>query len=128
MNQIDSKYFLDSSAWISYFFAQNREVKDIIDGSYSLFTSSISLFEIKRKLIRDRLDASKISAILSYIKEKSIIIKPEQNICEEAADISIKEKLHSIDSLIYISSQINNCILVIADNDFKNLKKVIVLK
>ena len=31
--------------------------------------------------------------ILSYIKEKSIITKLEQDICEKAAEISLKKKL-----------------------------------
>jgi len=127
MNLIESKYFLDSSAWISYFFAESKEIKNIIDAPNIILTSVISLFEIKRKLVRDELDKYKISMILSYIKEKSIIIKLEQDICEKAAEISLKNKLHAIDSLIYTTSLINNCILVTGDNHFKNLEKVIII-
>ena len=65
--------------------------------------------------------------ILSYIKEKSIITKLEQDICEKAAEISLKNKLHAIDSLIYTASLINNCILVTGDNHFKNLERVIII-
>jgi len=128
MNQTDSKFFLDSSAWLSYFLAQNIEIRSIIDSQNVILTSVISLFEIKRKLMKDRLNLSKVSVILSYIKEKSLIIKLEQNICEKAAEISIKENLHSIDSLIHTSSLINDCVLVTADNDFRNLKNVMILK
>ena len=127
MNLIESKYFLDSSAWISYFFAESKEIKNIIDAPNIILTSVISLFEIKRKLVRDELDKYKISMILSYNKEKSIIIKLEQDICEKAAEISLKNKLHAIDSLIYTTSLINNCILVTGDNHFKNLEKVIII-
>ena len=128
MNLTESKYFLDSSAWISYFFAENKEIKNIIDSQNIFLTSVISLFEIKRKLVKDKLDKYKISMILSYIKEKSIIAKLEQDICEKAADISLKNKLHAIDSLIYTASLINNCVLVTGDNHFRNLEKVIIIK
>lgn len=127
MNLKESKYFLDSSAWISYFFAENREIKNIIDAPNIFLTSVISLFEIKRTLVRDELDKYKILMILSYIKEKSMITKLEQDICEKAAEISLKNKLHAIDSLIYTASLINNCILVTGDNHFKNLEKVIIV-
>ena len=127
MNLKESKYFLDSSAWISYFFAENREIKNIIDAPNIFLTSVISLFEIKRTLVRDELDKYKILMILSYIKEKSRITKLEQDICEKAAEISLKNKLHAIDSLIYTASLINNCILVTGDNHFKNLEKVIIV-
>ena len=127
MNLTESKYFLDSSAWISYFFAENKEIKNIIDSQNIFLTSVISLFEIKRRLVRDELDKYKISMILSYIKERSIITKLEQDICEKAAEISLKNKLHAIDSLIYTTSLINNCILVTGDNHFKNLEKVIII-
>ena len=128
MNPTESKYFLDSSAWLSYFFAENEEIKGIIDDNNMLFTSVISLFEIKRKLMRDKLDLNKISSILSYIKEKSIIARIEQDICEKAAEISIKEKLHAIDSIIYTASLVNNCIFVTGDKDFKNIGNAILIK
>ena len=128
MRQTESRYFLDSSAWLSYFFAENEELKGIIDGGSVLFTSVISLFEIKRKLIKEKIDMNKIHSTLSYIKEKSIIVRIEQDVCEKAAEISIKEKLHTTDSLIYTSSVINNCIFVTGDQDFKNIKEVLLIK
>ena len=128
MNLTDSKYFLDTSAWISYFFAENKEIKNIIENPSLLLTSVISLFEIKRKLIKENLKQDKIANVLSFIKERSIIVKLEQNICEKAADTSIKEKLHATDSLIYSSAIINDSILVTLDLDFKNLKNIILIK
>ena len=128
MRQTESRYFLDSSAWLSYFFAENEELKGIIDSGSVLFTSVISLFEIKRKLIKEKIDMNKIHSILSYIKEKSIIVRIEQDVCEKAAEISIKEKLHTTDSLIYTSSVFNNCIFVTGDQDFKNIKEVLLIK
>jgi len=119
-----SKYFLDSSAWLSYFFSENKEIKVIIDSTNVLFTSVISLFEIKRKALRDRTESNRIEGIMSFIKEKSIIARIDQDICEKAAELSIEEKIPAIDSLIYTSSLANNTILITGDSHFKNLEKV----
>ena len=45
--------FLDSSIWISYFF--DGLYKEIIDGDNALLVSSLSLFEIKKKLIKEKI-------------------------------------------------------------------------
>ena len=127
MNLTESRYMLDSSTWISNFFAENKEIKTIIDAPNIHLTSIISLFEIKRKLMRDNLETKKMSTILSYIKERSIIAKLEQNICERAAEISLTYKLYAIDALVYTTSLINNCNLVTRDNNFQNLDKVIII-
>ena len=127
MNPIESKYFLDSSAWISYFLAANEGIKNIVENPNALFTSVISIFEIKRKLLRDGLEESKIKSVLSYILEKSIIIKLDPAVCESAAEFSLKNKLPAIDSLIHSSSLSVNCILVTGDSRFKNLNRVMLI-
>jgi len=123
-----SRYLLDSSAWLSYFFAENNQIKEIIDGENFLFTPVISLFEIKKKLIKDKLVKEKIEKFINFIKEKSIILKLDINICEIASEISIKEELHAIDSLIYSTSILNKTKLITGDNDFRNKDNVILLK
>lgn len=120
----ESRYFLDSSAWISYFFAENEGVKSIIDNNNVLFTSVISIFEVKRKLLRDKVEKIRVSGVLYFIKEKSIIAKLDQDVCEKAAEISLAHKIPAIDSLIYTSSLTNNSILVTEDRHFKDLEKV----
>lgn len=124
MKMTGSRYFLDSSVWISYFFAENEEVKGVIDSNNVLFTSVISIFEVKRKLLRDKTEKIRVSGVLSFIKEKSIITKLDQDACENAAEISIAHKIPAIDSLIYTSSLANDSILVTEDSHFKNLEKV----
>src|SRR3989338_11622998 len=124
MNPIEYKDLLDSSAWISYFLAANGSIKAIVENPNSLFTSIISIFEIKRKLLRDSFEESKIKEVLSFILEKSIIVKLDPAICESAAEFSLKHKLPAIDSLIYASSMSINCMLVTGDKHFKNLNKI----
>ena len=54
MKRTGSK-ILDSSAWLSYLFAENDEIKEVIDSNEMLYTSVISLFEIRRKLLREKI-------------------------------------------------------------------------
>lgn len=117
---------MDSSAWLSYFFAASSAVKKVVDSETILYTSVISLFEIKRKLLRESYDKN-VEAVLYYIKNRSIIITLDEVISQQAADISIKYKLHVMDALIYATAKIINAELVTFDHDFKNLEHVIVL-
>ena len=128
MKMTVSRYLLDSSAWLSYFFAENNQIKEVIDGENFLFTSVISLFEIKKKLIKDKLIEEKTEKFINFIKEKSIILKLDINICESAAEISIKEGLYAVDSLIYSTSISNKTKLITGDNDFRNKDNVILFK
>ena len=116
--------FLDTSAWLSYFFAQNKEVKDIIDSSILLLSSVISIFEVKKKLILNKLSNQEVDRIINFVKERSIMIDLTKDICEEAAVISVRNHLHTVDSLIYASALANNAELITGDSDFRNLKNV----
>ena len=122
----DSK-FLDSSAWLSYFYATNQEVKSIIESNTLLFTSVISIFEIKNKLTKEKINKIKIQRLIEFIKKRSLIINIDSEIAEKAVEFSINNNLHTVDALIYSSSLTNNSILITLDNDFGNLEKVIVL-
>ena len=122
------KYFLDSSVWLAYFLAASEEIKKLIDSNTVLFTSAISLFEIRKRLIKENLQNKKIAQACEFIKENTIIIDIDTEISEKAVAISIKEKLHTVDALIYTSAIVNNAILVTADKkDFSNLNNVKIL-
>ena len=119
------KYFLDSSVWLAYFLAASEEIKKIIDSNPVLFTSAISLFEIRKRLIKENLQNKKIAQACEFIKENTIIIDIDTEISEKAVAISIKDKLHTVDALIYTSAIVNNAILVTADKkDFSSLNNV----
>ncbi len=120
--------FLDSSAWLAYFYAENNEIKSIVESSIILLTSSISLFEVKNKLIKDKTEDIKAQNSINFIKERSLIIDVGAEIAEESVDIAKKHKLPVIDSLIYVSSLKNNSELITLDNDFSGLNNVKILK
>ena len=123
----DSK-FIDSSAWLSYFYATSEEIKSVIESNNILFTSSITIYEIKKKLTRDKIENIRLQRLIDFIKKRSLIINLDLEIAEKAVEISIKNSLHTTDALIYSSALINNSILITLDNDFRNLDKVIIIK
>ena len=128
MKATDSKLFIDSSGWLAYFLAENQEIKSIIEQEAILLTSVISLFEIKKKLLKEKYEPNKINKVLELIKTRSIIIQITPDIAEESATISVEEELHAIDAIIYISAQKNKAMLITGDNDFRKLSDVKVIR
>jgi predicted nucleic acid-binding protein len=117
----DSK-FLDSSIWIA-FLAKNQNT-EIINSNATLMTSSLTLFETKRKLLKDKISKTDIEKVLSFIKSRSLIIPPDEKIAEIAAQIAYEKNLPTIDSLIYASAKENRMKLITMDNDFRELDNV----
>ena len=116
--------FLDSSAWLLYFFDESEEVARVIEGGGILISSAVSLFEIKRKLIKSNFEMEKINEVLGHIKLRSMILSINSIICEKAAEISVKHNLAAVDSLIYCTSLLNNAEMLTADNDFRGLENI----
>ena len=120
----DSK-LLDSSAWLE--FAINGAYKEIIESEVILFTSALSIFEIKKRLINKKYEETDAIKILNFIKERSIIINADKEIAERAVEISFKYNLATIDSIIYTSALSNNSGFITLDNDFRNLPKATII-
>jgi predicted nucleic acid-binding protein len=116
--------FIDSSIWIEYFF--NNNYNEIIEVD-ALMTSVLSLFEVKRKLIKEKANSLEISKSIEFIKKRSIIIPVNLEIAEMSASLSEEKNIPAMDSLIYSSALAKNAILITQDNDFRGLKNVRVL-
>ncbi len=125
MKKIECR-LMDSSAWLSYFFATSTSIKEIVESENVLYTSVISLFEIKRKLLMDGITKN-LDNVMGFIKARSIIINLDEIISHHAADISINQKLHAVDALIYSTAKIINAELITADSDFKDLDDVMLI-
>lgn len=129
MKEIGECILLDSSAWLSYFLAENESSKDFIEnGKYLLMTSILSIFEVKRKMLIKKVQGPKIEEFLKFIRNRSLLIELNESICDGAADISVKHNLHTADSLIYCSAILNNAILISGDRHFDGLENVLILK
>ena len=63
---------IDSSVWLAYLF--NGSFADILESDEILLISVLSLFEIKRKLAKNKIDEPKIRKSLDYIRKRSLVI------------------------------------------------------
>ncbi len=116
---------LDSSVWVEYLF--NNKYKEIIESNGILITSTLSLFEIKKKLQKEKSTIENIEKSIQFIKEHSLIISVNSDIAEQAAQLSFEQKIPAMDSLIYTTAQIRNAHLLTCDNDFRGLNNVTIL-
>ena len=126
MSKIEyDKYFVDTSAWLEYFLSAKSEIVAIIDSSQTkLFTSVISLYEVKKKLLKLKFAENEIEEAIFFIKLNSSVILIDTEIALKAAS----SHLAAIDSLIYQSTIITNSKLITCDNDFQNLSNVIIIQ
>ncbi|MBI2103155.1 PIN domain-containing protein [Candidatus Woesearchaeota archaeon] len=121
---IESK-FIDSSVWLEYFF--NNKHLEIFDSSEVLFVSVLSLFEIERKLRREKIESKKIITALEFIKRKCIIVPISTEIAEKAVSSSLEFNIPAVDSLIYSSAKKCKAQFFTCDNDFRGLENVTIL-
>ena len=120
--------FLDSSAWLSYFYAENQEIRTIVESNILILTSVLSIFEIKKKFVNDKVNPIKLDNAVKVIKSRSLLLDVNLEITEKAVDFAMKNNLLIIDALIYASALVSNSKLITLDNDFRNLNEVIILK
>ena len=127
-----SNYFIDSSAWIAYFFGQNPKTKNFLENIAPnftqppriIYTSSISLYEVKKKFLKSGFTVFESIKALEVMKSKSVIIDITESICEKSAEISISHSLCLADALIYTSAKNQKATLITLDNDFRELEGV----
>jgi len=115
-----SKYFMDSSAWLGYFFA-DKAVKEIVEGDNTKLTSVLSLFEVKRRLLREAYNEKEITELLAFMSLNSLIVDLNEAIAEEATQVSMRHKLPAVDAVIYTSATHYGAKLVTGDPDFEGL-------
>lgn len=124
-----SRFFLDSSIWLAYFFGASAKAGDLIDKKDSLlFTSAISLFEVKKRLLLENISEKNVSSAVDLIKSKSMVVEVSNKICENAAIKSIKLKLPAIDSIIYETALESNAVLVSLDSHFKEKENALIFE
>ena len=122
------RYIIDSGGWIEYF----------IDGKYadkfgkyienanpdSVFTPTIIIYEVYKKICRDIGEEEALKAI-AHIKCSTEVVDLTEEIAISSAETSLKEKLPMADAIIYTVSGRYNSILVTGDGHFKGMEKTI---
>jgi len=115
----------DSSVWLSYFLAASEEARGVIDSEENiLYTSTLTLHEVKRRLLRLKKTVKQADAATTFIKENSVITPVDEEIALSSVTHCLKHRLHTVDAIIYETARQNKCTLATGDNDFKNLKNV----
>ena len=117
----------DSSAWIEYFAGTEtgRRAKECVDSDELIYTSVLSLFEIKTKYRRE---GRKWKARLDFIADQSVLIDTDLDIAMKATDIRLKLGLHSMDSLTLATSNNVGSRLLTKDRHFEGLKDIELLE
>ena len=119
------KFFLDSSIWIDHFTNQRKESTDLIlQDEHLLLTSILSLYEVKKRLLKLGIPKSLIKENLRYICKQSFIFTINKRLLYKAVDLSLNHHLATVDSIIYTSALTTKSHLYSSDNDFRGLNEV----
>lgn len=118
---------VDSNGWLEYFTAGKLapKFKPYIDAAnpQHVFTPTIVLFEVFKKLARERNRETAIQAV-AHITAKTTVIQLTSEIALQAADLSLSKNLAMADAIIKATSDDMGATLITTDPDFKKLPKV----
>jgi len=122
---IDSR-IIDTSIWLDYFF--DDKYKELINAPEIVIISTLSIFEIKRKLYQKKVEPIEIETLMTFLYQKCLIHPVSIEIAEIAVQLSIQHQLATADAIIYATAQEGKAQLITRDNDFRGLPGVTVLK
>ena len=119
---------VDSSGWLEYF-ANGKNATffaPAIEDTKNLLVSTINLFEVFKKIIIEREEASALQAI--GLMQQATVVDVNSTIAIRAAKNSAERRIPMADSLIYSTARTFNAIVWTQDIDFKNLEGVKFIK
>ena len=116
---------LDSSVWVEYFsgsvFGQNYA--RAIDSDESFLVSTLTLYEVYRKVASESGSASALDAV-AVIRYGHLVIPVTDGIAIEAAVNSKRHELAMADAIIFTTSELYNATLWTQDKHFKDIEGV----
>ena len=119
---------LDSSVWIEFFTKSSgdRQIVRYLEDLSRLLTPVIVLYEVYKKIKRDRSEEEALQAVSLMLK--TTIIPVEESLALFAADVSLKYSLPLADAMVYAAAIENKADLVTQDEHFKGLEGVVFLE
>ncbi len=111
-----------------FLLGEPRIAKMINKYNCALFSSAISLHEVKKRLLLGKEKPERISESLDFMKDNSIIVDVSEPILEKSAEDSARLGLSLADSVVYRTALETGAELVTFDADFSGRKGAIVLK
>ncbi|MDP7116453.1 MAG: PIN domain-containing protein [Candidatus Woesearchaeota archaeon] len=124
---MSDKFLLDTSAWLAYFYGDNKTILNYVESESILLSSVISILELRGKLVKAHITKDKIKKVMEFMSKRSIMIDATQEICEEASLLSFDKGLATIDSIIYTSALKNDSFLLTTEKGLKNKKNVLMI-
>ncbi len=115
---------VDSSGWLEYL-ADGKNAKffaTAIENTEELIISVVNVFEIYKKVLKEKDENSAIQVIGLMQQAKVIDVTPSLAI--QAAKYSLQYKIPMADSIIYATAKMNDSIVWTQDVDFKDLDGV----
>ncbi len=119
---------VDSSGWLEYF-ANGKNAKffaPVIEDTKKLIVSTINLYEIFKKILKEKDENSALQAIA--LMQQAKVVEVNTSIAISAAKISYDKNIPMVDSLIYTTARFFNAIVWTQDSDFKDLDGVKFIK
>ncbi|MCH7724171.1 MAG: type II toxin-antitoxin system VapC family toxin [Bacteroidetes bacterium] len=119
---------VDSSGWLEYF-ADGKNAKfftPVIEDTKKLIVSAINLYEIFKKILKEKDENSALQAIA--LMQQANVVEVNASIAISAAKISYDKNILMTDSLIYTTARLFNAIVWTQDSDFKDLEGVKFIK
>jgi len=115
---------VDSSGWLEYFAdGKNSDFfVSAIEDTDNLIVSAINLYEVYKKVLREKDEDAAIQAVA--LMQQGHVIDIDTPISLTAAKLSYDLKIPMADSLILSTARLNNAILWTQDSDFENIPDV----
>ncbi len=121
----DNRLLFDSNIWIGYFLQSNEKIALLVESTESKsLTSILSFHEVAKILERKERSVAFIREAMRFMRENSTVVGVSEDIAVGAVNWCVKNKLSTVDSIIYQSAIASNAELVTADSDFDGLSKV----
>ena len=121
----DNQVLFDSNIWIGYFLQSNEKIALLVESAESkILTSILSFHEVAKILERKERSVAFIREAMRFMRENSTVVGLNEDIAVDAVVWCTKNKLSTVDSMIYQSAMVSNAIVVTADSDFDGLSKV----
>jgi predicted nucleic acid-binding protein len=115
---------VDSSGWIEFFAdgpLASTYAKHLKDLS-RLATPTIVLYEVYKKIKRERSEEDALSAI--SVMNRTTVVPLTESIALLAADLGLKHSLPMADAIVYATAAEKQCNLVTSDGHFEKLAGV----
>jgi predicted nucleic acid-binding protein len=120
---------IDSNIWIDYFQASaiGKKAVEYIEGKEKIIISALNIAEVYRHVLskRTKEDAEKAADVLQQF---SFIIPVTTEIAKKAAVFKHEQKLGMADAIIYATAEQEHATIITADNDFRHMQNVVVVK